>query len=136
METWKKIYFSSGLRFNNPNLSEEENKQLYKDLYSEDGLGYNFCLEVGVCGALNEKTSMMIHYNQLEQLLKDITSEFDHQYINDIPYFKESTFSLESFAGYLNQKIIDELKTKNLSVSELKLYSNEFTWIKIKNGSN
>ncbi len=75
--------------------------------------GHNFTVEATVvCTELNE-AFIGIDFKELKSILKEITDELDHTYLNDHEYFKKTNPTSEMIAKYIFEKIKEKLKDKN-----------------------
>lgn len=81
-----KVCFSSAHRYLCPGLTEDENKELYGNSYSVDGLGHNFELSLFFEGELDKKA------------LAELIAEFDHKYLNEALPDLSSPLTTETLA--------------------------------------
>lgn len=126
----RKVYFSSGHRYYNSKLSEEENKKLFGKAYSVHGHGHNFILEAYINGPVNAESGIVINLIEIDDLLKKVTDPFDHHFVNtDVPYFKEVIPSTENMAVYFYNEVNKNLPGKNLKLLKVRLYEGEFMWV-------
>ena len=126
----RRIYFSSGHRYYNPRLSDEENKKLFGRAYSEHGHGHNFILEVYLSGPINPDSGIVVNLIVIDSLLKRITDPFDHHFINtDVPFFKEVIPTTENMAIYFYNEIKQNLALPDISLIKVRLYEGEFVWV-------
>ena len=81
------VYFSSSLRYWNPDLPEAENRQLFGR--RAETHGHNYRLEVTLQGEPDPVTGMVIDLKDLQEVLdREVMSRFDHRDLNaDTPFF-------------------------------------------------
>ncbi len=80
----RKVSFSSGHRYWNDLLSEQENKDLFGDWASPSYHGHNYVLWVTVEGSIDPETGMVINIKTIDDHLQEtIVSKFDQKSLND-----------------------------------------------------
>jgi 6-pyruvoyltetrahydropterin/6-carboxytetrahydropterin synthase len=126
----RKIAFSSGHRYFNPGLSEEENRKLFGDSYTESGFGNNFILEAYVDGEINSKTGMVINLRELDGVLKDVVRPLDHHFLNtDVAYFREVIPTAENLAIYCFSAIQEYLRDKPIDLRRVRIFEGPDFWV-------
>jgi 6-pyruvoyltetrahydropterin/6-carboxytetrahydropterin synthase len=79
----RKIEFSASHRYDNPNLSPEENRRVFGKCNNPHGHGHNYMLEVTVAGEPNPLTGMVLDLKELKDLLeREIMQRMDHRNLN------------------------------------------------------
>jgi 6-pyruvoyltetrahydropterin/6-carboxytetrahydropterin synthase len=79
----RKIEFNAAHRLYNPELSEEENRELYGKCSGEYGHGHNYLLEITLSGMINRKTGYLFDLKNLKKILEEeIVARFDHRHLN------------------------------------------------------
>jgi 6-pyruvoyltetrahydropterin/6-carboxytetrahydropterin synthase len=107
-------HFSAAHRLALPELTLEQNSEIYGKCARIHGHGHNYHLEVSVAGEIDPRTGMLVDLEALHQVINDYVVEpFDHSFLNkDIPYFAEVVPTAENIAlhiAQLLQKPIQEL---------------------------
>ncbi len=126
----RKVYFSSGHRYYNPRLSDEDNKKLYGKMYSEHGHGHNFILEAYINGPVDPESGIVINLIAIDNLLKKVTDPFDHHFVNtDVPFFKDVIPTTENMAVYFYNEVAKQLPDRKLKLLKVRLYEGEFMWV-------
>ena len=110
--------FSASHRLYNPNLSEEQNIEIYDKCASPNGHGHNFVLEVTVVGEPQQETGYVIDLKKLKNIIRaEIISKLDHKHLNyDVDFLKGVIPTSENVA----KAIWKILKSK---ITEATLYS-------------
>lgn len=67
--------------------------------------GHNWKVEVVVRGAKLDKAGMLLDFKLLKDKLGPVLDELDHQYLNQLPYFKKNNPTSENIAKYIYDKI-------------------------------
>jgi len=117
ISVFRKAHFNAAHRLNNPNWTEEKNKEVYGLCNNANYHGHNYDLEVKVTGEVDEETGYLIDLKVLSDIIKEkIEKKFDHKNLNlDIPEFKTRIASTENFC-YLIWQILDSELGKDLDV--------------------
>lgn len=84
--------------------------------------GHNFIVEASIkCEKLDESYIAM-DFKQLKKVLKEITDELDHTYLNDNEYFNKTNPTSEMIAKYIYEKLkgmlSDTCKPSSVSIYE------------------
>lgn len=84
----RRLRFNAAHRVHNPELSREENVQLYGKCNNPFGHGHNYTLEVSVRGPVDARTGYVIDLGALRDLVEQHVVELtDHRHFNhDVPY--------------------------------------------------
>ena len=77
--------------------------------------GHNFIVEVSICSAALSDAGILIDFRILRQWTDEILKEFDHKYLNDISYFKDTSPSSENIARYIYDRISEKIKESNFA---------------------
>lgn len=87
----------------------------------EDLHGHNWKVEMTVEKSKLDKIGMVVDFRLLKEALNSFLEEFDHKYLNEIPYFKKINPTSENVAKYIFEGIksrIPGLKTVTVWESE------------------
>ncbi len=132
VELSRQVHFSCGHRYYNAAFSEEKNREVFGSCYSTHGHGHNYILEAHVSGPIAEDTGMIINLRDLDQILKEISQELDHKFLNeDVEAFKKTIPTTENIATYLFQKVSQKTSSFGARLLRLKLYETQDLWVEI-----
>jgi len=67
--------------------------------------GHNWKVEVVVRGDRLDDAGVLLDFGELKQATRDVLQLVDHQYLNDLPYFKERNPSSEYIARFLFENL-------------------------------
>jgi 6-pyruvoyltetrahydropterin/6-carboxytetrahydropterin synthase len=83
----RKASFSASHRMHNPELSDQENLEIYGKCNNPNGHGHNYTLEVTVKGEIDLRTGMVMSLSDLKRVIKEaIIEPLDHRNLNlDVP---------------------------------------------------
>ena len=85
------VEFEASHRYWNPAFSDEENRRTFGKCVSPYGHGHNYVLRVTLGGQVEPDTGMVMNIKELDRILKEVSGEFDHTFINlDHPAFLDA----------------------------------------------
>ncbi|MDJ0745407.1 MAG: 6-carboxytetrahydropterin synthase [Xenococcaceae cyanobacterium MO_167.B27] len=118
-----KTHFSAAHRLALPELSLQENTEIYGKCARVNGHGHNYHLEVTVVGNIDSRTGMLIDLGALQQVIDDrVVEPFDHTFLNkDIPYFAEVVPTAENIALYIAQILRSPIVELGAELDKIKL---------------
>ncbi|WP_022849824.1 6-carboxytetrahydropterin synthase QueD [Limisalsivibrio acetivorans] len=67
--------------------------------------GHNWRVEAYLAGEELDNIGMLVDFKVLKKRLKDVLDELDHQYINDLDYFKSVNPTSENMCRYIYMKL-------------------------------
>jgi 6-pyruvoyltetrahydropterin/6-carboxytetrahydropterin synthase len=118
-----KTHFSAAHRLALPELTLEQNSEIYGKCARVHGHGHNYHLEVSVWGEIDPKTGMLVDLGALQTLINDLVVEpFDHTFLNkDIPYFAEVVPTAENIALHIANLLQSPIKKLGSQLDKVKL---------------
>ncbi|GBE95544.1 6-carboxytetrahydropterin synthase [Nostoc cycadae] len=125
MEAYLSIstHFSAAHRLAHPDLSLEDNTEIYGKCARTNGHGHNYHLEVTVKGEIDQRTGMIVDLGALHQAIADYVVEpFDHTFLNkDVPYFAEVVPTAENIALYISNLLRSPIQNLGAQLYKIKL---------------
>jgi 6-pyruvoyltetrahydropterin/6-carboxytetrahydropterin synthase len=117
-------HFSAAHRLARPDLSPEENSQIYGKCARPNGHGHNYHLDVTVKGQIDTRTGMLVDLGALNQAIVDhVTEPMDHTFLNkDISYFEKVVPTAENIAFYICQILEPRVRELGAELHKIKLY--------------
>jgi len=96
----RKVEFSASHVCRNPQLSDEENRELYGPAANPHGHGHNYIVEVSVRGEPHATTGMILDLKELKAILeREIVLPYDHRFLNhEVPPFDSIVPTTENIA--------------------------------------
>ncbi len=84
-------HFSAAHRLALPDLSDQENGEIYGKCARPNGHGHNYRVEVTVKGEVDPRTGMLVDLGALQAAIaQHVIEPLDHTFLNkDVTYFKE-----------------------------------------------
>lgn len=116
-------HFSAAHRLALPDLSYEENCEIYGKCARPHGHGHNYHLEVTVKGEIDPRTGMTVELGALMKAIEDhIVEPFDHTFLNkDIPYFAKVVPTAENIAVYIREVLRQPIRELGVELYKIKL---------------
>jgi 6-pyruvoyltetrahydropterin/6-carboxytetrahydropterin synthase len=116
-------HFSAAHRLAHPNLSYEENCEIYGKCARPHGHGHNYHLEVTIKGEIDPRTGMIADLGKLQTIVDDFVVEpFDHTFLNkDIPYFAKVVPTAENIAVHIRDLLRDPIRDIGATLHKVKL---------------
>src|SRR4051794_2832323 len=89
MKLTRRYRFSASHRLHAPQLTNEDNRQIFGKCNNPYGHGHNYALEVTVNGPVDPATGCVVNLQSLDSLVNDrVLARYDHRNLNtDIPAF-------------------------------------------------
>jgi 6-pyruvoyltetrahydropterin/6-carboxytetrahydropterin synthase len=131
--------FEASHRYWNPEFSEDENRRVFGKCVSPYGHGHNYALQVTIEGSMDTRTGMVMNIKELDRILKEISGEFDHKFINlDHPSFHNSIPTTENLASYMRGRMENKLHAEFelYRLVRVRLYEEPTLWAEIMCGEN
>ncbi len=116
-------HFSAAHRLARPDLSFEENCNIYGKCARPHGHGHNYHLEVTVKGEIDPRTGMIVDLAALQQAIEDVVVEpFDHTFLNkDIAYFEKVVPTAENITVYIRELLRQPIRELGAKLHKIKL---------------
>lgn len=116
-------HFSAAHRLALPDLSFEENCEIYGKCARPNGHGHNYHLEVTVKGEIDPRTGMIVDLVALQTAIDDYVVEpFDHTFLNkDIAYFAKVVPTAENIAVHIQDLLKDPIQKLGAQLHKVKL---------------
>ena len=132
----RKINFSCGHRYYNPEWDTDKNKEIYGNYYSEYGFGHNYTLEAYISGAISPETGIIQDIRELDDYLKKVTDRLDHKFLNeDVDNFSDKVPTSENIALYCYKELKRFFTDSIVDLVKIKLIEGEDLWVEIGEGS-
>ncbi|EAW34776.1 6-carboxytetrahydropterin synthase [Lyngbya sp. PCC 8106] len=116
-------HFSAAHRLAHPDLSFEENCEIYGKCARPHGHGHNYHLEVSVKGEIDSRTGMIVDLAALQQVIDDYVVEpFDHTFLNkDIAYFAKVVPTAENIVVYIRDLLQNPVRELGAKLHKIRL---------------
>jgi 6-pyruvoyltetrahydropterin/6-carboxytetrahydropterin synthase len=116
-------HFSAAHRLARPDLSFEQNCEIYGKCARPNGHGHNYHLEVTIKGEIDPQTGMIADLVAFQKSVDDYVVEpFDHTFLNkDIPYFEKVVPTAENIAVHIRDLLEDPIRNIGAQLFKVKL---------------
>lgn len=116
-------HFSAAHRLARPDLSYEDNCQIYGKCARPNGHGHNYHLEVTIKGTIDPRTGMIADLVAFQAAVDNYVVEpFDHTFLNkDVPYFAEVVPTAENIAVHIRDLLEQPIRQIGAQLYKVKL---------------
>lgn len=116
-------HFSAAHRLAHPNLSYEENCEIYGKCARPHGHGHNYHLEVTLRGDIDPRTGMIADLAAVQRAIADYVVEpFDHTFLNkDIAHFAKVVPTAENIAVHIRDLLREPIRELGAELHKIKL---------------
>jgi 6-pyruvoyltetrahydropterin/6-carboxytetrahydropterin synthase len=116
-------HFSAAHRLAHPDLSFEENCEIYGKCARPNGHGHNYHLEVTIRGEIDPRTGMIADPRAFQQVIDHyVVDPFDHTFLNkDIPHFAKVVPTAENIAVYIRDLLANPIAEIGANLYKVKL---------------
>lgn len=123
--------FSSAHRLFKPNLTDEENFELYGQCSHPNWHGHNYQLFVTIKGEINETTGYVLNLKHLSTLIKkEVIEKVDHKNLNvDVDFLSGIIPSTENIAVFIWNKLKDPIKNLGAEIHRVKIQETENNYV-------
>ena len=103
--------FAASHRLHAPQLSEQQNQELYGKCNNPYGHGHNYALEVTLAGPINAQTGMVYDLAALDHTVEqEVLERFDHTHLNlDVDNFRTRVPTTENLCIEIFNLLRDKL---------------------------
>jgi 6-pyruvoyltetrahydropterin/6-carboxytetrahydropterin synthase len=121
----RKAHFNAAHRLNNPNWTDEKNREIFGKCNNPNFHGHNYVLEVKIIGDIDEDTGYVMDIKVLKEIIEtEVTDKYDHKNLNlDVPDFANVNPTAENIAQVIYTNIKNRLE-QNFEL-KIKLYETE-----------
>lgn len=104
----RRYRFAASHRLHSPQLSDEQNREIYGKCNNPYGHGHDYVLEVLLRGEPDARTGLLVPIGQLDEFVKrTVLADYDHKSMNDqIPAFRETPPTTENVAVEIRERLL------------------------------
>ena len=120
----RKVEFSASHVCRNPQLSEQENRELYGLAANPHGHGHNYVVEVSLRGEPDPVTGMVLDLKELKEVLnRQVVAPYDHRFLNyEVPPFDHVVPTTENIARDIWQRLEPHLCNEKSKLYSVRVY--------------
>lgn len=91
--------------------------------------GHNYKVRVVLRGNKVNEVGLLYDFVELRRHLAEIIRDLDHQFLNDLPPFREANPSAENIAKYFSDRLAPRIETpgNGVSLAEVVVYESDTT---------
>ena len=119
--------FSAAHRLFNPELTDEENEQIYGPCANPNWHGHNYVLWVTIKGEVSPNTGYVVDLKQLSQIIREkVITKLDHKNINtEVSFMKDQFISTENLAIGIWNELDPSIRMLNVELHSVKIQETE-----------
>jgi len=87
--------------------------------------GHNWKVEVEIASERLDDLGLVIDFKELKQKVGKILEELDHQFLNDLPPFREVNPSSENIARHIFDRLCEELTEPHIQVDQVAVWESD-----------
>ena len=123
----RKFHFSASHRMYKPELSDEENFELYGLCSNPNGHGHNYVLKVTVAGEPDPELGYVMDLKELKKLVEEsVIEKVDHRNFNaDVDFMKGIIPTSENIVRKIWDQLENKINNNRRNLYSLKLFETE-----------
>jgi len=108
LKATRRYPFSASHRLHSPQLSDEQNREIFGKCNNPFGHGHNYILEVTVQGPVDAGTGLVVNGQSLDGLVRDeVLERYGHRNLNeDIAAFKDVPPTTENLTTEIRRGLL------------------------------
>lgn len=87
--------------------------------------GHNWKVEVVVSGTGLDDSGVVLDFAEVKAATRDVMSEIDHCYLNELPFFTRHNPSSENIARYIFERLQEKLNNDRVRVSRVTAWESQ-----------
>lgn len=125
------VEFSAAHRLYREEYSEEKNREIFGACANPYGHGHNYLLECTFEGEKDPETGMVVHFNRLKSLLKELVEvPLDHRHLNhDVTFLEGILPTSENLVAVLWDRLKEATRNESWRLTKLRLSSSPRNWV-------
>ena len=119
--------FSAAHRLFNPNLTDEENENIYGPCANPNWHGHNYTLWITIRGEVNPETGYVVDLKQMSRFIRDkVITKLDHKNINlEVDFMNGQFVSTENLAMGIWKELEPSMTGLGVILHSVKLQETE-----------
>ncbi|MBV9470535.1 MAG: 6-carboxytetrahydropterin synthase [Abitibacteriaceae bacterium] len=134
MQVTRSYEFAAAHRLHAPQLSAEQNQELYDKCNNLYGHGHNYGLEVTVRGEPDTETGSIIPFAELDRIVEaEVFEHYDHKHLNeDCPEFTAIIPTSENLARVIFDRLQTRLQEAGYQLSKIGLHETQKNYFEVE----
>lgn len=131
MKITRRAEFSASHACYRPDLSPEQNRELYGEASNPHGHGHNYIIEVTVEGQPDPVTGMVMDLKTLKDIInEEVVEPMDHRFLNhEVPPFNKVVPTAENVVREIWSRLCPRLATPSTRLDSVRLYETDDLFI-------
>lgn len=123
--------FSAAHRLFNPNLSDDENLDLYGQCSHPNWHGHNYILFVTIKGEIDSKTGYVVNLKKLSQIIKErVIDKLDHRNLNvDVDFMRGKATSTENLSVEIWNALKEPIENIGAQLHQIRIQETENNYV-------
>jgi 6-pyruvoyltetrahydropterin/6-carboxytetrahydropterin synthase len=120
----RKVEFSASHICRNPEMSDQDNRNLFGAEANPNGHGHNYVVEVSVSGEPDAVTGMVMDLKDLKDILtREVVGPYDHRFLNyETPPFDHIVPTAENIARDIWTRLEPGVGAPNRKLHAIRVY--------------
>jgi 6-pyruvoyltetrahydropterin/6-carboxytetrahydropterin synthase len=120
----RKVEFSASHICRNPEMSDQENRDLFGAEANPNGHGHNYTVEVSVSGEPDAVTGIVMDLKDLKEILnREVVGPYDHRFLNyETPPFDRVIPTAENIARDIWTRVAPNVGGPNRRLHAVRVY--------------
>jgi 6-pyruvoyltetrahydropterin/6-carboxytetrahydropterin synthase len=125
--------FSASHFCSHPDLSPEQNRELYGKASGPSGHGHNYVLEVTVRGEVDPVSGMVMDLKELKAVMeREVIEPFDHRFLNyEVPPFDRVIPTPENIVWEIWRRLAPHLNGAGRRLHRVRLYETPDLYVEL-----
>ena len=127
----RKEHFSSSHKLDNPEISREQNVEIYGKCNNLHG--HNYYIEVTLAGTIESESNYVMDLKILKLIIHDeILSKVDHKFLNETEMFKNVIPTMENMVMKFWEVLEPKVKRDNVRLYSIRLFETEKNYVEYR----
>ena len=87
--------------------------------------GHNWKVEVVIAAKNVNRQGLVVDFHEIKNMVKAALEELDHNYLNQLDYFKKHNPTSENLARYIFEKLGPEFKLRKAALQEVTVWESD-----------
>jgi len=132
MRVTQQFEFSAAHRLHSPQLTAENNLEVFGKCNNPHGHGHNYVVEVTLAGSPDPTTGEVLSIPQLQRIVKSrVIQPLDHKNLDvEIEFFRNVCSTVENIATYIFRQLDGQFAPAQLD--SIRVYETPKTWAEVR----
>ena len=127
----RKEHFSSSHKLDNPEISREQNVEIFGKCNNLHG--HNYYIEVTLAGTIESESNYVMDLKILKLIIHDeILSKVDHKFLNETEMFKNVIPTMENMVMKFWEVLEPKVKRDNVRLYSIRLFETEKNYVEYR----